>query len=155
MISAAEVTAFYGAALATFLAVVQYRQWLRGQVGLSVIASKEFSAPPEHLEVMITNTVQSKVFIDFCGVGYGYRPWLKPWAKRFETLHSMKGVEGDHLSGKAAGGWLAPGEVMEVYFDREAFGRLNAPVPVRGFGTRLHVCVDHSRSDRALCKVIG
>ncbi|HEX8622205.1 MAG TPA: hypothetical protein VF718_09545 [Allosphingosinicella sp.] len=151
---ASDIIALYGALLASLLAVIQYRQWQAAEMPLVVTVNKDFAGPPEHMEAMITNVQQSDVYLDFVGIGYRYRPWRAPWKRAFEAIHSMKACENGYLSGKGAEGIVRPGSFMEVYFTREDFNSLQRPSARTGFGTRLCLWVDHSRSDQPLCKVI-
>jgi hypothetical protein len=155
VITTADVVAMYGAVLATIIAIIQWRQWLKSRQTLVIIANREFSEIPKHLSVTITNNEHVNVNVEYVGVGYGYRAWLTPWSRRHHESISMKAVEGDHPTGKGAGGLLKPGELMETYSDGEDFALFARPGLQLGFGARVCVWVDHSKADKSVCKVVG
>jgi hypothetical protein len=154
MMSLGDVIAIYGAALASALAIIQYRQWLKSEEGLLVTPSREFCDPSTHLSATITNTQQSIVYLDFVGVGYRYRPWKTPWTRRHLDILSMLAIEGDYLTKRGVERSLAPGEIIDVYFDERDGGVLERPNRRAGFSWCLCIWVDPSRSDRSLCKPV-
>ena len=151
----ADPVALYGAALATTLAVIQYRQWKSAQ---EVLAFKIYEKPttfPAPIDATITNITSHTIYLEFVGIGYSFRPYLRPWKIRFLSIHQMKEAEDGFLSGKGAMGALEPGKTLEVYFDEGDFKTLPKPARKEGFDVRLCAWIDHSRSDKTYRKVIA
>ena len=147
--------ALYGALLATILAVIQYRQWKSAQ---EVLTFKIYEKPldfPAHIDATITNITPHLIYLEFVGIGYSYRPYVRPWTTSFLGIHSMKESENGLLSGKGAEGELEPGKTVEVYFEDKDFGRLERPTRRQGFDIHLCAWIDHSRSDKSFRKVIA
>jgi hypothetical protein len=147
-----DIAAFYAAVLATIVAIVQYRQSKNVQVGLSVARRSDYS---ENLELTITNTQQSRIYIGYCGIGYFYRTWPRLWRRRNNEMHAVKLAEEGCLTGLMASGWLSAGDAMEVYFEKKDFLRLKRPEHRNAFCMRLAVSIGHSRTDKPFLKMIS
>ena len=140
-----DLIGIYGAILASSLAVIQYLQWRHSQERFAIDVYDEFSAPPNQVEIMITNLSPSKAYVKFVGIGIGCRTWLRPWKLSSLDLVGMNACDGGYLTKKGVQDELEAGKCIEVYADFDVFGHIDVrPTLKKGFGWKWIIQIDHS-----------
>ena len=153
MISADNIISLYGAALATIIAVIQYRQWRKSQEIL-IDSSNTYHGIEADFEIVVTNPNSFSIAVGFVGTGVFYRGWLTPWRVQHSSIVSMYLVENGMLTSKGAHGTLNPGQVMDCHLRSVDFEHMDLK-EISGFRRRLCVDVEHSAGSRSLVKVLG
>ncbi|MDO9370509.1 MAG: hypothetical protein Q7T68_18230 [Sphingopyxis sp.] len=143
-----DVIAVYAAFLSTAVAILQYRQHQLNRQILSIKFDSEFTIVHKSVCCTITNLSNYTVNIECGGVGYVWRPWLRPWKRDFETLcvrpfvlSKSEGWGETYVDVIAAGGAVYL-ECSDVQKHTPKVNWLNA----RGFGGRNVVAIEHSAS---------
>jgi hypothetical protein len=141
-----DLIGIYGAILASSLAVIQYRQWRHSQERFAIDVYDESSAPPNHVEITITNLSNSKALLKFVGIGIGCRTWLRPWKLSHVEIIGMKACEDGYLTKKGVEDDLDAGQSIQAYADAELFSHISKlGLSLRkGFGWKWIIEIDHS-----------
>jgi hypothetical protein len=140
-----DVLGLYGAALATALAMFQYRQWRHDKERIAIDVYDEYSGPPAHVEITITYLGSAKRYIKFTGIGLSLRSWLTPWKTTLGDSAGIKACENGCLTKKGVEAEIEGGESISAYADSETYRALNVwPSLLKGFNWKWAIQVEHS-----------
>lgn len=141
-----NVLAIYGAFVATIVALIKFQQHRATRKIFQIRCSDEFQIADGYVTLTITNLSNREVDIDFAGVGFGYRAWLRPWKIEFEELVGLHiFILEDDLREVQ---WFMPLKSGQLVF-AELNGKISSLRQVpnwsrKGCGSKLYLEITHS-----------
>ena len=135
--------------MATAVALIQFQQHRTANKVFKIRCSDECRIADGHVNLAITNLSNREVDIDFAGVGFGYRAWLKPWKIRFDELTGLKVfILGDDYEDILWHRPLKPGQIVYAELDGGiASLEMGTALSCKGFSGKLYLEITHSLSN--------
>jgi hypothetical protein len=155
-----DLTAGYGAVLATVLAALQVIQWKQSRRFVTLKHNEFYNNEDSMIEAIISNRGPSNVTLDFVAFGSSGRYIRSFWRREALNLCSILeiaeyGEDGATLGMAIDGRILKPGELVRIGVQRSRLEGMRRIGHLKGvFLLRSCFWIEHSQSDVEICHLI-